>query len=241
MVDGWLPLRAVDPTRTKKSKRTKRVLAWLAGALGPWLLRALGRSWRIRREGLEHFAQRSDTGQRPIYVMWHQNVPAGSAVHRGEQLEVLVSSHRDGEIIARSIESMGYRTVRGSTSRGGARALREMVRRADPAWGLVLTPDGPRGPRHSVAPGAIYLAALSQRPVIATGFASRRRWALGSWDRMEFPKPFTRVQCCYSAPMQFDREVLRDEQALERAQAALAEAIETTQARAAELLEQEGK
>lgn len=213
----------------------------MAGALGPWLLRALGRSWRAQREGVEHFEALGEDGQRPVYCMWHQNVSAGSAVHRGEQLSVLVSSHRDGEIIARSIHVMGYRTVRGSTSRGGARALRELLHQADPDWGLVLTPDGPRGPRHSVAPGAIYLAALGGRPVVATGFAARRQWTLNSWDRMSFPKPWTRVICCYSEPLRFDRQVLRDPEALEAARAQLGEAIHAMEAKAQTLLDEEAK
>lgn len=231
----------MEQARTKKSKRTKRVLAWLAGALGPWLLRALGRSWRVRREGVEHFNTSGEDGQRPVFCMWHQNVSAGSAVHRGEQLSVLVSSHRDGEIIARSIHAMGYRTVRGSTSRGGARALRELMAQADPAWGLVITPDGPRGPRHSVAPGAIYLAVMSGRPLIATGFAVRRQWRLGSWDRMSIPKPWTRVICCYSEPLRFERSMLRDPEALAAAREQLGEAIHAMEAKAQELLDAEGK
>ncbi|MCH2101927.1 MAG: DUF374 domain-containing protein [Planctomycetes bacterium] len=179
--------RAVDLTRTKKSKWTKRALAWLAGALGPWLLRTLGRSWRVRRVGQKYFDVTGPEGQRPVFVMWHQNAPSGSAVHRGEPLVVLASTHRDGEIIARTTRNLGYRTLRGSTSRGGARVLRELLTQADPAWGLVLTPDGPRGPRHSVAPGAIYIAAMSGRPVVATGLAAQRQWKLNSWDRMRFP------------------------------------------------------
>lgn len=231
----------MDPTRTKKSKWTKRFLARLAGALGPWLLRALGRSWRVRREGVEHFNTCGEEGQRPVFCMWHQNVSAGSAVHRGEQLSVLVSTHRDGEIIARSITAMGYRTVRGSTSRGGARALRALLSQADPDWGLVFTPDGPRGPRHNVAPGAIYLAAASGRPLIALGFAVRRQWTLSSWDRMAIPKPWTRVICCYSEPLRFDRDMLRAPGGLDAAREQLGEAIHAMEAKAQGLLDEETK
>lgn len=147
--------------------------------------------------------------------MWHQNVPAGSGVHRENGLSVLVSSHRDGEIIARTIRRMGYGVVRGSSSRGGARALRQMLGQMEPDQGLVFTPDGPRGPRHSVAVGAIYLAAVSGRPLIATGFAAKRCWRLSSWDRMEFPKFFTRVVVAYSPPIFVERAVMRDPEALE--------------------------
>jgi lysophospholipid acyltransferase (LPLAT)-like uncharacterized protein len=201
--------------RKRSSKRTKRFLAWLAGTLGPWLIRGLYCTWRVRRVGIEHFEERGKGGERGIYAMWHQNVPAGSAVHRRKQLSVLVSSHRDGEIIARTIRRMGYGVIRGSSSRGGARALRQMLGQMKPEQGLVFTPDGPRGPRHSVAVGAIYLAAATGRPLIATGFAAKRAWHLNSWDRMEFPKLFTQVVVAYSPPIHVDRDVMRDPEALE--------------------------
>lgn len=227
--------------RTKKSKWTKRFLAWLAGTLGPWLLRGLRLTWRIRREQTQHFQARGKDGQLPVYTMWHQNVPAGSAGHLGEPLSVLISSHRDGEIIDRTVRRMGFRSVRGSSSRGGARAMREMLASDDPRWGIVMTPDGPRGPRHSVAPGAIYLAAATGRPLVATGFAARRYWTLKSWDRMEFPKPFTRVAIAYDEPLYFDPEDLRDPEGLEQALQQLAASLHRAEDRAAHALNEEQK
>jgi lysophospholipid acyltransferase (LPLAT)-like uncharacterized protein len=171
--------------------------------------------------------------------MWHQNVPAGSAVHRGKQLSVLVSSHRDGEIIARTIRRMGYGVVRGSSSRGGARAVRQMLGQMKPDQGLVFTPDGPRGPRHSVAVGAIYLAAASGRPLIATGFAAKRAWQLSSWDRMEFPKFFTRVVVAYSPPIHVERAVMRDPDALEKVRVRFRAALHAAEQRADQELAQQ--
>jgi lysophospholipid acyltransferase (LPLAT)-like uncharacterized protein len=222
--------------RKRSSKRTKRFLAWLAGTLGPWLIRGLHVTWRVRRVGIEHFEARGKKGQRGVYAMWHQNVPAGSAVHRGKQLSVLVSSHRDGEIIARTIRRMGYGVVRGSSSRGGARALRQMLGQMEHEQGLVFTPDGPRGPRHSVAVGAIYLAAATGRPLIATGFSAKRAWHLSSWDRMEFPKLFTQVVVAYAPPIYVERTVMRDPEALEQARQEFGAALHAAEERADQVL-----
>lgn len=218
--------------RKRSSKRTKRFLAWLAGTLGPWLIRGLHVTWRVRRVGVEHFESRGKKGQRGVYAMWHQNVPAGSSVHRDSNLSVLVSSHRDGEIIARTIRRMGYGVVRGSSSRGGVRAMRQMLRQMNSDQGLVFTPDGPRGPRHSVAVGAIYLAAVTGRPLIATGFAAKRAWKLSSWDRMEFPKLFTQVVVAYSPPILVERAVMRDPEALEKVRLRFGAALHAAEERA---------
>lgn len=222
--------------RKPSKRRTRRILAWLAGTLGPWLIRGLHVTWKRHFIGAEHFEVRGPEGKRGVYCMWHQNVPSGSGVHRNKQLSVLVSSHRDGEIIARTIRRMGYGVVRGSSSRGGARAMRQMLRQIEDDQGLVLTPDGPRGPRHGVAVGAIYLAAASGRPLIATGFAAKSFWTLRSWDKMEFPKPFTRVVTAYAPPLQIERSVLRDPEALEAARIQLGESLHLAESLAEEEL-----
>lgn len=119
--------------------------------------------------------------------------------------------------------------------------MRQLIGDTDPEWGLVFTPDGPRGPKHSVAPGAIFLAAMSGRPLIATGFAARRKWKINSWDRMRFPKPFTRVICCYSPPIFIDRDVVRDPVQLDAAREHLARTIHAMDAQAEKVLQQEAK
>lgn len=166
--------------------------------------------------GREHFETVNDKGRRGVYVTWHQNVPGACSLHQREKLCVLISSHRDGEIIAKAVHAFRMRSVRGSSSRDGARALLQMLQEVGDDWGLVLTPDGPRGPRHSTAPGTIYIAAAGRRSIVATGFAARSYWRLGSWDRMEIPKPFTRVVVVYREPVPVPREVMRDEALMEQ-------------------------
>jgi lysophospholipid acyltransferase (LPLAT)-like uncharacterized protein len=119
-------------------------------------------------------------------------------VHRNEGVAVLVSKHRDGELIARIAESLGFRTVRGSTSRGAARALAGMVRELENGHDVAVTPDGPRGPARSFAPGALIAAQRANAPVIVVGVSVKSSWRLKSWDRFVIPKPFARVKVVYS-------------------------------------------
>lgn len=209
--------------RPWRKRLARRVSAWLAGTVGPWLFRALAATWRVRRIGA---ARTVDSGRALAYALWHENIPTGVGLHRGHGLTVMISSHHDGELITRVVEGLGYRTARGSTTREGTRALREMLRAAADASGLVVTPDGPRGPAHSIAPGALFLAGATGRPLVATGFAAARVWRVGSWDRMIFPKPFTRVVIAFAEDLEVPRSAVRDEALLESCRLALAARFE---------------
>lgn len=218
------------------AKRISRKLSLgLAVTLGPWLLRGLAATWRVRRLGA---AESLDSGRPLCFGLWHESIPAGVALHRHRGLTVMISSHHDGELITRIVERLGYRTARGSSTRGGLRALREMLRAAKDAAGLVLTPDGPRGPAHGVADGVLFLAASTGRPVVATGFAASRAWRAGSWDRMMLPKPFARVVVAYDDDLLVPRGALRDDARMEEARASLVERFGAAHRRAAEELQQ---
>jgi len=114
---------------------------------------------------------------------------------------VLISEHRDGELIARVAEAFGFRTVRGSTSRGASRALVGLSRELLNGHDVAITPDGPRGPARSFAPGALIAAQRAGAPVIAVGVSAMPAWRLGTWDRFVIPRPFARVRIAYSDPI----------------------------------------
>lgn len=172
----------------------------LVRALGPTFVRLLARSWRVRIVHAEARDRRDAHGRLPVYGFWHQNILAAVGTHFGFPVRVLVSLHRDGETIARLAESLGYRTVRGSTYGGGSAALRDMTREAmESSDGFAFTPDGPRGPARTIAPGVIVLAARTGRALTASGFAFSSCWQAGSWDRMVLPKPFARVVVAFEA------------------------------------------
>ncbi len=196
-----------------RKRLLRRASKSLATTLGPWLLRLLAATWRVRRLGADRTV---DSDRELVYGVWHESIPAGVALNRDRSLTVLISSHHDGEVITRIVRSFGFRPARGSSSRGGSRALREMLRAAGESRGLVVTPDGPRGPAHQIAPGLLYLAGVTGRPVVATGFAATRAWRARSWDRMIIPKPFAKVVLCFGDDLGVPREALRDDVLLEQ-------------------------
>jgi lysophospholipid acyltransferase (LPLAT)-like uncharacterized protein len=107
-------------------------------------------------------------------------------------IAMLISKHQDAEWLAKAARYMGFSTVRGSTNRGGAAALRELFRGR--ATNLAITPDGPRGPRRRLAPGAVYIASRLGVPLIAVGLGYQAPWRLATWDRFAIPRPFTRAR-----------------------------------------------
>lgn len=168
--------------------------------LGGLVLRLLGMTWRVRREGQSAFDDLLARREPFIIVFWHGEIVPVSWVHRNRGFAPLISRHADGEIIARIVEGLGYRTVRGSTSRGGVRALLETVKHVEEGITVGFTPDGPRGPRHVFAPGALIVAQRTGRPIVALGATASRAWRLRSWDRHLVPKPFATVTIRYSEP-----------------------------------------
>jgi hypothetical protein len=165
----------------------------IGAPLGALLLRLLALTWRVRYVGQEAWRARVVAGQGAVLALWHgQLFPLTWALrHRG--VWVLVSEHRDGEIIARILERFGYTMIRGSSTRGGARALAEMVRALRSGHSIAVTPDGPRGPARVFAPGAAVAAQRSGTPVIPLYARASSAWRLRSWDQFMIPKPFARV------------------------------------------------
>jgi lysophospholipid acyltransferase (LPLAT)-like uncharacterized protein len=168
-------------------------------------VRTLGRSWRIRLLNNEWSLDALRRAKQPIvFALWHGDLLPLLYHHRDEGVSVLISEHRDGELIARVAESLGFRTVRGSTSRGASRALVGLARELAAGHDVAITPDGPRGPARSFAPGALIAAQRAGAPVIAVGVAAKRAWHLRSWDGFVIPKPFSRVNIAYSDPVELE-------------------------------------
>lgn len=172
-------------------------LRWTV-SLGVLAVRALASTWRYRV--INGAAVRTLRDQRTpvILALWHGQMLVPLWHHRGQDIGILISEHRDGEIIARIAEALRLRTVRGSTSRGAGRALVGLVRALTEGHDIAITPDGPRGPVESFAPGALVAAQRAGAPIVAIGVHAPRAWRLKSWDRFLIPKPFSRVHIAYS-------------------------------------------
>lgn len=163
-------------------------------------LHALGRTWRIKIIHSEGLDRLRSSGEAFIYVLWHGQLLPLLWQHRGEEASVLISEHRDGEMVAQAAASLGYGLIRGSTTRGGGRALIGLVRALQAGKRVAITPDGPKGPPLKFAPGALVAAQRSNSFILPVAVSASRAWHLRSWDRFMIPKPFARVTIAYGTP-----------------------------------------
>ncbi|HET7909344.1 MAG TPA: lysophospholipid acyltransferase family protein [Nitrospira sp.] len=176
MASGWL---------TPVERWLKLVILPPAGAA---VIRALGRSMRLETRGHEHVDRLYREGKRVIIAFWHSRQLMMPLTYRGVLAHILISQHQDGEIIARIVERFGFRSVRGSSTRGGVEALRELIRLGRSGVDLVVTPDGPNGPPQVVKMGVIQLARASKLPIIPLAFGcSKKNFSqagIASWCRI---------------------------------------------------------
>jgi lysophospholipid acyltransferase (LPLAT)-like uncharacterized protein len=163
------------------------------------VLRGLSATWRVEIHGAEHHDAVADGPF--LFALWHQALVPLLWCHRQRDIALLVSQHRDGELVSRAAERLGYRVIRGSSTRGGGGAFREVVRALRGGAPVAITPDGPRGPGRIVKPGIIRAARLADVPILPVMASADRAWHLGSWDRLLVPQPFARVRVLYGPPL----------------------------------------
>ena len=168
--------------------------------VGALIIRALASTWRYRVTNQDAVRALRSRRQPFIFAFWHGTMLPLVWAHRGEGVPVVISEHRDGEIIARIVERFGFRTIRGSTTRGAARALLGIVRELESGSEVAVTPDGPRGPARRFASGALVAAQRVGVPIVVIGVTASRAWRLKSWDAFMIPKPFSRVHIAYAVP-----------------------------------------
>ena len=184
----------------RASPRKRFEVAAIAG-LGYPLINALGQTLRWRVEGREHLDAVAASGRQPIMAFWHGRILPATFYFRRRGIIVITSENFDGEWIARIIERFGYGTARGSTSRGGLKALLQLKRDMEAGKSAAFTIDGPRGPARVAQPGAIWLAKATGNPVLPFHAEASRHWTLSSWDNTQIPKPFTTVALAIGEPI----------------------------------------
>ncbi|MCF6153753.1 MAG: DUF374 domain-containing protein [Candidatus Brocadia sp.] len=177
----------------------KKLKFFITGILGSWLIKLLALTIRIS-DSPRGFNEKIQTNQ-AIYTFWHCLMLIPAYVGRNKNIQVLISQHSDGEYIAQVIKRLGFGVIRGSTTRGGARAVKAMVDKVREGYPVAITPDGPRGPRFVVQPGSIYLSQKTRLPIIPTTVGLSRYWKLPSWDEFRIPKPFSRALMMYGDPI----------------------------------------
>jgi lysophospholipid acyltransferase (LPLAT)-like uncharacterized protein len=181
-----------------------------AGVLGTGMMGALFSTVRVVRTGEEHYLRFREEGKPVIFVFWHGQLLPLIHAHRREGVVVLVSEHADGEYITRVIRRYGYGTARGSSTRGGTRGLKALIRAARSGKDLALTPDGPTGPVHQFKPGALAVAQATGLPIIPTAVNASAGWRFKSWDSFLVPRPLSRIRIAYGTPRFVGRDTGRD-------------------------------
>jgi lysophospholipid acyltransferase (LPLAT)-like uncharacterized protein len=206
--------------RITQSESLSAFLAWLAA----WYIRAVFQTLRWTINGLDQPRAYHDRGQGFIFCFWHgRMMMLPAAWHRSRRLYMLISDHRDGRFIAKTIRHLGVATVVGSSSRGGAQALRAILKLLKAGLGVGFTPDGPRGPRMRASLGVVQAARLSGAPIFPLTYSTSRRRLFASWDRFLLPLPFGRGVLLVGTPIRVARDA--DDAALERARADVEERL----------------
>lgn len=216
----------------RQSPRRRVEVAAIAG-LGYPALRALGSSWTWRVSGAEYADAIAVAGHRPILALWHGRILPAALYFQHRGIVAMASENFDGEWIARILGRFGFGAARGSTSRGGAAALRQLARDVR-AHGVAFTVDGPRGPAGVAQRGAVWLSRATGQPLLPFHCEAASSWTVDSWDRTLVPKPFTTVAMAIAPPI-FVAPGGGD-QALDASRIRLEEALRNCQARCAELL-----
>lgn len=217
-----------------RTSRTKRIQAGAIAAIGYHAINALGLTLRWRVEGFEHFQSIQAAGQQPVMAFWHGRILSATYYFRRRGIVVITSENFDGEWIARIIERFGYGTARGSTSRGGRRAMLQLVRDMEAGKPAGFTLDGPRGPAKVAQPGAVWLARTTGNPLLPFHLEASNAWSLRSWDRTQIPKPFSIVSLVIGEPMHVPHEATDEH--LEEWRRELERRLQALEQRAVELV-----
>jgi lysophospholipid acyltransferase (LPLAT)-like uncharacterized protein len=217
-----------------RTSRSKRIQAKLIAALGYRFVALLGSTLTWRTDGLEHLDAITAGGRQPIMAFWHGRILPATYFFRRRGIVVITSENFDGEWIAGIIERFGYGTARGSTSRGGRRALLQLTRDIAAGKPVGFTLDGPRGPAQVAQPGAVWLAKATGNPVLPFHLEASAHWTMNSWDRTQIPKPFATVALAVGAAIEVPADA--DEAAQEQKRKDLEASLNLLQRRASAML-----
>jgi lysophospholipid acyltransferase (LPLAT)-like uncharacterized protein len=179
--------------RLRLSPSTARPVIGLA-------VHALARSWRIRLVDEERWRTLQAERRPVVFLLWHESLLPLLWQHRRQDIAIVVSEARDGQYLSDLALSLGYRAVRGSSTRGGTRALLGAVRELQAGRSVAFTPDGPRGPRRHLKPGVVAAAQRGGGVIVPLHAEPDRAWRLHSWDRFMVPQPLARVMIRYGRP-----------------------------------------
>jgi lysophospholipid acyltransferase (LPLAT)-like uncharacterized protein len=205
----------VKPHRLKWHQRVAASLIYCLIQTVAWTLRY---RWEYAPEVLE-----KHNGP-VIFCIWHNRLPLSLIMYghyarqkqQPHRMAAIVSASKDGGVVARILEHFGVQPVRGSSSRRGPQALLELTSWAERGYDLAITPDGPRGPRYVIQPGAVALAQLTGQPLVPVSYHLSWKICLKSWDLFQIPLPFSRTIMKFGQPVRIPREIPEEQRELFR-------------------------
>ena len=211
-----------------RASRWKRAQAAALAAIGAPLVEALGATYTWREQGVMHLRDVERGGRQPILALWHGRILAATLYFRDRDIVAMTSENFDGEWVAQLMRRVGYQAARGSTSRGGARALAQLRREMAQGYPAAFTVDGPRGPARVAQPGAAWLASATGNPIIPFHIEAEPCWTVRSWDRHQVPRPGGTLAIAIGAPIEVparasEHDIEAGRAAVERALGALEE------------------
>ena len=217
-----------------RRSRWKRLQAAAIAALGTPVVEALGATYHWHESGAEHVAAVQAAGRQPILALWHGRILAATLYFRDRGVVAMTSENFDGEWVAQLMRRFGYHAARGSTSRGGARALARLRRDMSAGYPAAFTVDGPRGPARVAQPGAVWLASATGNPVVPFHIEAASFWTAKSWDSHQVPKPGSVVAIAIGEPIHVAPRL--DEPAIEAARLHLQDRLRALERVASDLL-----
>lgn len=191
---------------SKYSFKQKLVIRAAASAFY-LLMIGIGKTLRYETENIENYDAIEQAGKIPIYTFWHNRIFAGTYFFRNRGIVVMSSQSFDGELIAGFIRRLGYGVVRGSSTRGGVSSLVEMIRLMKTGIPMAFSIDGPKGPKYAAKLGANLLAKKTGNPIMPFVVESAKFWEIGSWDKLQIPKPFSKVKVIINPPIYVAKDV----------------------------------
>jgi lysophospholipid acyltransferase (LPLAT)-like uncharacterized protein len=206
-----------------RQSRWRRAQAAAIAVAGVPIVEAIGATWTWRETGTSHLKDVEQQGRHPILALWHGRILAATLYFRDRGVVAMTSENFDGEWVAQLMGRFGYHAARGSTSRGGARALAQLRREMAEGYAAAFTVDGPRGPARIAQPGAAWLASATGNPIVPFHIEASKSWTVKSWDRHQVPKPGSVVAVAIGKPIELPPQA--DEDTIEAGRRAVEESL----------------
>ena len=185
-------------------------LRFLGNTVAGSLINLLIKTLTVERRNYETFDETSEKSN-CVVAFWHGKMFLGWYLQKNRNFSALVSRSKDGDVLASMLSKWGYTVTRGSSHIGGKEALELMVEKSNSGNSFAITPDGPKGPAHTMKAGAVVLAKKCNQSLFLIGIGYKRKITLKSWDSFEIPLPFSKVIAVYSDPIIIDKELAYDE------------------------------